>query len=300
MVLLLTLTFFSMVETPTAQTTMEWYVPDDFSTIQAAMNSASVNPGDTIIVRNGNWDGAVVTKAVTIRGEGAARITDGPAHPRYPTLHYGFKLGYGGGGGGARITQLTFVCGPASWSIPALVFPIFAYLADDVEVDHCTFINPVQGISNWCGNGWNVHHNEIIDMQHLSGGGIGMFAGVYDGTTANNNVFAHNKVTAEISAGAYSLPGFALFADNRYGRPGGTVTGNNIGFDHADINGLYAVGIEVSALGLSGVPGGDDKAKKQVFGNTIIKNQLKNCEDEIYFIPSVLETVNTVEQNHLG
>lgn len=51
-------------------------VPDDFSTIQGAINAAS--DGDTIFVRNGTYSGVVIDKSVTLQGECAqATIVNG-------------------------------------------------------------------------------------------------------------------------------------------------------------------------------------------------------------------------------
>ncbi len=50
------------------------YVPDDYSTIQAAVNAAS--PGDTIIVRDGTYNGNVkVDKRLTLRSENGSDKT---------------------------------------------------------------------------------------------------------------------------------------------------------------------------------------------------------------------------------
>lgn len=57
-----------------------WYVPGDFFTIQAAIDSTSVLPGDTIIVAAGTYteDQITINKALTIQGAGwATTIIDG-------------------------------------------------------------------------------------------------------------------------------------------------------------------------------------------------------------------------------
>ena len=60
-----------------------WEVPVDFSTIQDAMDSNSVLDGHTIRIGPGIYDGAIVTKAVEIKGTGNATIMDGPLLTTY-------------------------------------------------------------------------------------------------------------------------------------------------------------------------------------------------------------------------
>ena len=88
----------------------DWTVPGHFPTIQLAVDSALVQPGDRILVGSGDHAGAVVMKAVEILGTTAnARIVTGPLHPSGKT--FGFLIGAatnGVGGDGVTIAQLTF------------------------------------------------------------------------------------------------------------------------------------------------------------------------------------------------
>jgi hypothetical protein len=61
----------------------KWNVPGDFATIQEAIDDAGVLDGDTILVGKGNHAGALVTKAVEIKGQGGAVINDGPELGNY-------------------------------------------------------------------------------------------------------------------------------------------------------------------------------------------------------------------------
>jgi pectin methylesterase-like acyl-CoA thioesterase len=55
-----------------------WSVPGDFATIQEAIDSPDVaDTGDTIMVGPGEYAGAIVTKAVEIKGVGGAVINEG-------------------------------------------------------------------------------------------------------------------------------------------------------------------------------------------------------------------------------
>ena len=82
----------------------EWRIPGDFATIQAAIDSPAVAAGDVILVGPGSHAGALVTKAVDIRGEGRAVINTGPVHPSGKTQ--GFRLL--AGSHGTTISHLTF------------------------------------------------------------------------------------------------------------------------------------------------------------------------------------------------
>ena len=165
-----------------------WNVPGDFATIQDAIDN--ISDGDSILVGAGNHMGATVTKAVEIRGEGGAVISSGPllwpGHPSRGTLMAGFHFASNGGGDGATITHLAF---------ETVEFPVMSRGADNITVDYCTMTKPVQGITNWHGDGWNVSHNVIIGLQTRNGGGIGVLCGAVMGGTSNGNVISHNKMT---------------------------------------------------------------------------------------------------------
>ncbi len=55
----------------------DWQVPG-FATIQVAINDAKVVNGDRILVAPGVYEGAIITKAIEVRGTGDATITGGP------------------------------------------------------------------------------------------------------------------------------------------------------------------------------------------------------------------------------
>lgn len=223
-----------------------WHVPTDFATIQDAIDSASVADGDTILVGPGSHAGALVDKSVVIKGEDGAVINDGPVHSS--GLIQGFRLL--ADGSGATISHLTF----------EVDFPIMAWQADDVTVEHCTMISPVQGVSNWEGNGWVISHNVINGLVTASGGGIGIFIGCFNGVTANNNLVAHNKITGyavvgEDDCGGYSGPGICLMSDRRWYSGGGTLSGNRIIHNKVSLSStrpdlVESVGIELTDMAL--------------------------------------------------
>ncbi|MHC4463227.1 MAG: right-handed parallel beta-helix repeat-containing protein [Planctomycetota bacterium] len=227
-----------------------WNVPEDFSNIQAAIDSPDVLEGHTILVGPGNHAGALVTKAVEIKGEGGAVINDGPAHGS--GLIQGFRLL--ADSNGATISHLDFTVDLAIMNGAAV---------DDVTVDHCTFTSPIQGVSNWEGSGWNISHNVINGLRTRSGGGIGIFIGCWSGAIAENNLVAHNKITGTVvvpdnDCGGYSTPGIAMMSDRRWNRLGGTISGNRVIKNKVSLsitvpegpNPMEAVGIELTDMGL--------------------------------------------------
>ncbi|MHC4397592.1 MAG: right-handed parallel beta-helix repeat-containing protein [Planctomycetota bacterium] len=194
----------------------------DFTTIQDAIDSPLVMDGHTLLVSPGNHAGAEVDKSVEIRGEGGAVINDGP-ELRTTGLFQGFRML--AGSDGATITHLDFT---------TVDFPVMnGEGVDEVTVDHCTLSSPIQGISNWNGQGWSITHNVINSLRTRNGGGIGIFVGTYTLlSTANDTLIAHNKITGQVIApcgehGGYSTPGIALMSDGRQD-PAGPLSGNRI------------------------------------------------------------------------
>ena len=216
-----------------------WYVPDNFATIQEAIDRQDVIAGDKIIVGPGEWFGAVVTKAVEIKGEKGAVIVDGPAHPTHTHLHIGFKLGYGEGGSVATISHFTFRGGEIGNTGQYLAFPVFALEAHDVTVEHNVMIDPIQGVTNWNGSGWVIRHNEVTGLWDFGGGGLAIFIGAevgYPPTT--DNLVAFNKIIGDFPEERnYSVAGICLLTY------GGEVTGNKVVHNDVLITGddTYAI-----------------------------------------------------------
>ncbi len=188
-----------------------WHVPGDFTTIQAAIDSADVLAGDTIMVGPGSFAGALVTKSVEIKGEGDAVIDSGP--PRGSWIQ-GFRMLTGSAG--ATISHFTFTVDLGIMNGDGV---------KDVTVTQCTFENSVQAVSNWRGSGWEITHNNIHDLRCRNGGGIGILVADYTGGIVADNLVAHNKITGTlhvdpIDQGGYSGTGIVLYADFRWNRDG--------------------------------------------------------------------------------
>ncbi len=113
----------------------DWYVPGDFATIQEAVDSPSVANADRIFVRPGNHAGALITRSLEIKGTGGAMINGGPVH--WSGLIQGFRLL--AGSDGSTISHLTFQVDLAIMNGAG---------TDDVTVTLCTFLDPIQAVSN--------------------------------------------------------------------------------------------------------------------------------------------------------
>ncbi len=263
--------------------------------------------GDTLLVEPGSHAGATVTKAVEIKGEGGAVINSGPMYDNYMTGFY-FR---DGAGNGATISHLSF---------ETLDLPIYGRYTDDVTIDHCTFTSPMQGITNWNGNGWNISHNVINGLRTMNGGGIGIFVGTRDATasTANNNLIAHNTITGmvvvpqyeidqynaqpEYPEAGYSVVGITLMSDRRYGKPAGTISGNRILKNKVAISSNnprnhWPMGIGLSDLGLKYLdpPVADLLDNKVGFND--VRGMLGIEGTPIGLVPDVIDDSNIISRN---
>jgi len=285
-----------------------WNVPGDFSSIQDAIDSAAVVTGDTILVEPGNHDGATVTKAVEIKGEGGAVINSGPMYANKYMTGFLFRDGHGNG---ATISHLSF---------ETVDLPIYSRDTHDVTVEHCTFTSPMQGITNWNGNGWNISHNAIDGLVTISGGGIGIFVGTRapEGSTAKNNLIAHNKVTGQVVVpqeeidrynegpeypeAGYSVPGICLMSDRRKDKPAGTISGNRILKNKVDISSNnirnhWPEGIALSDLGLKYLdPPVPDLLDNKV-GFNDVRGMLEIEGTPIDLYPDELDDSNKISRN---
>ncbi|MHC4172583.1 MAG: right-handed parallel beta-helix repeat-containing protein [Planctomycetota bacterium] len=276
-----------------------WHVPGNFATIQEAIDDGAVLPGDKIIVGPGNHAGAVVTKAVEIKGQAGAVINSGPLLTTYEpcgtiVLNIGFQFGFVGDppGSGATISQLKF---------ENVAFPVFSRGADDVTVTQCVMEDPIQGVTNWSGSRWEISHNVITDLRSANGGGIGIFVGDSSGGIVSDNVVSHNTISgtlhvAPCDGGGYDGTGIVLFADWRYGRSGALaieynrVVKNKVGLT-SDNPGV----VNVHALELTEHtnPGGI-----VIHDNAIGFNDFRGTASQIFLSPSGLDNpVNDISRN---
>lgn len=265
-----------------------WYVPGDFATIQDAISNTSVVHGDRIMVGPGTYSGALVDKSVEIKGTGGATIDDGPAHGS--GLIQGFRLL--AGSDGATISHLTF-------TVDLVIMN--AATVDDVTVDHCTFLNAVQAISNWGGDRWQISHNEIVDLRTRNGGGIGILVADWTGGNVEDNVVAHNTIYGTLhvypnDGGGYNGSGIVIYADFRWGRSGASaiwfnrVVKNKVSLisDTPDVVGVVAFELTDTR---------DDPNPVVIMDNAIGFNDFRGTVLQIALTPEELENENSISRN---
>lgn len=277
----------------------KWVVPRDFSTIQQAIDSASVVDGDTIVVRPGRYRGATVTKAVIIRKARNKRkpvIRNGPK----PWLDVDYRSGFlfpgGGIGSGATIKGLKF---------KKLAFPIFSRGSDDITIKRCKMNKPIQGITNWAGSRWEIRRNRIKNLRTRSGGGIAVFIGDFEATPAGitENYVVDNKIygTVYVSTGdigGYNGGGIGLYADFRGPDGFGAVAMSN------NFLGNNKVSLISSSPGLVPVVGVELSEKDNpvpagyvIQDNYIMLNRLGTISYKVNLSPPELANVNVILLN---
>lgn len=266
-----------------------WHVPRDYLTIQDAIDSSDVEDGDTIIVHQGNHTGAVVTKAVEIKGQGGAVINDGPVHGS--GLIQGFRLL--AGGDGATISHLDFIVDLAIMNGDGV---------DNVTIENCTFTNAIQAISNWSGSGWEISHNTITDLRTRCGGGIGILVADYTGGVVANNVVSHNNISGTLyvyqdDCGGYDGSGIVLYADFRWGRSGAeAIRDNRVVQNKVTLVSDTPAVVDVIAFELTDTRD-NDLALSTIFDNAIGFNDFRGTERQIALTPDELGTVNDISRN---
>ncbi len=281
----LSLTLFSHVTWAAS-----WLVPGDFSTIQAAVDSGLVIPGDTILVEPGTHAGALVDKSVTIKGTGGAIINSGPGHSS--GLIQGFRLLTGSDG--ATISHLTFEVDLAIMNAEAV---------NDVTVTQCTFNNTIQAVSNWRGSGWEISHNNIYDLRTSNGGGIGILVADYLGGIVIDNVVSHNKIRGTLhvlsgDGGGYNGSGIVLYADFRWGTGGAAAIRNNRVVKNkvslvSDTPGV----VNVAAFELTDSRDDSGLGCNVISANAIGFNDFRGTADQIVLTPENLDTCNKISRN---
>lgn len=258
----------------------------EYTTITDAVAAAS--DGDTIRLCAGEYSGVLLNKSLHFKGQGLASITGGPAHPA--GLSQGFRLA--AGASGSSFSHLTFEVDLAIINGDAV---------DNITVEHNTFNNAIQAVSNWRGAGWAISYNKIIDLRTRCGGGIGILIGDYanmDKTTGN--VVSHNDILGEIhvsagDCGGYDGSGIVLYSDHRFGRIGGSIFGNNITKNKIDLQSDTPELVDVVAFELTDTR--DSLTLSDVFDNAIGFNDFRDTVLQLAFTPENLDVINTISRN---
>lgn len=255
-----------------------------FATIQKAVDEAA---GSTINVAPGEYAGAIVDKEVTIIGaaDGSSVITSGVPYKVGGSYDTAFRLD--AGADGAEIRNFTVNCDSSS----GYYFGVFGRGVDDVVIDSLAVNDPIQGITNWGGSGWEITSNEVTDTAAAGGGGIGIFLGATppDYPTCSGNLVQFNTIASNATAPTYTCPGMVLALDVRYGGYDdltGTeeMTGNQIlDNDYVGTANENEVGIEVGVIGLEGNTTKVAELLGVIHDNTVESNRIDNTCYGLYF-----------------
>jgi hypothetical protein len=245
---------------------------DDYSAypgaIQAAVDSANV--GDRIMVAQGEYSGATLTKAIELKGSGDGTIiVSGPLHPRYGS--YGYRVGFlVANAMGATLRSFKLVGYPSPMVVGVLVVS-----SDNTTVEKLSFDTPYEGINVFASSHCQITHNTVTGQFGAGFAAINLLSGASWGWRGpvTDNVVAHN--TIENGAGG----GILL---RSYG-PSYPVRSNSI--EHNKVNNPDGKGIVLN---------GDSLA---LFANSIAFNDLRGTGQEIWYSSDLLLTVNTFDRN---
>jgi hypothetical protein len=271
-----------------------WSVPRDFATIQAAIDSPTVEAGDTIFVGPGSFAGALVTKPVHIQGVGRAVISTGPLHPS--GLVQGFRLF--GTSDGTTISHLRF-------TVDLAIINAAFEKVDNVTVTQNTFVNAVQGVSDWLGSGWEITQNDFVDLRTRCGGGIAILIGDYNGGNVTDNVVSNNRISGTLHVGAgdcggYNGTGIVLYADFRWGRLGSAhLAYNRVVKNDISLTSDNPLVVDVVAIELTEAED-PDPATHVIHDNAVGFNELRGTELQITLTPTDLDNPTNDISRNLG
>jgi len=173
-----------------------------------------------------------------------------------------------------------------------------------VTIDHCTFVNSIQAVSNWRGSGWQISHNNINDLRCRNGGGIGILIGDYSGGTIEENVVSHNKISGTLhvpssgESGGYSGSGIVIFADFRWNRLGS----KGISFNRVVKNQVSMVSDNTDLVGVVAFELTDTRDAAAdpavILNNSIGFNDFRGTATQISLTPETLDNpVNAISRN---
>jgi len=249
-----------------------WKVPENFATIQEAVDADVVVDGDTIIVGKGKHAGAMITKSLKIVGRRKAKIVGGPALGPYTV---GFRFPIDGSGSGSTIKRFRF---------ERVDLPVYAEGTHALVVKRNVFREPLQGVTNWGGSGWRIAFNRVQSLRVGNAGGIGIFIGDRNNVLAGvtGNLVMNNRVLGAVevdpsSVGAFRGAGIALFASFSKGVSkaefisGNLVSDNFVLLESTTPDLVDVVGIELSEA-VETLP------EANVFGNILVRNVVKKTQ----------------------
>ena len=241
------LAVFGITPVSFAQVTIR--VPQDFPTIQLAVNNA--NAGDTIRVGPGSWCGARITKTLNLVGEGATIVgcPAGNPGPVGKLLRRGFFVNVAASGTSIR----SFIfdgSGISDANLSPLALGVDAgFGTTNVIVDSNRFLGGLGGIQAY-GSGWFITHNVFDGFTVLSNGtgGFAILSEDFQTGRFTGNSYLHNVITATVPPGSFSFISLTNEVDVPFGGiviagHDGTIISNNRIDITANAGGDAGVGI---------------------------------------------------------
>jgi hypothetical protein len=212
-VLALALSVFGV--TPAAFSQAIHRVPQDFPTIQSAVNNS--NAGDTIRVGPGRWCGARITKTLNLVGEGATIMGCPPGIPGPvgSAARRGFFVN--AAASGTTIRSFTFDGkGFSDTNLDPLALGIQSqFFTNNVVVDSNRFLGGLGGIQTHASSGWLVTHNVFDGFTILSSGagGFAILSEEFQNGRSTGNAYMYNEIKAVVPPGSFSFVSFTNEAD---------------------------------------------------------------------------------------
>ncbi len=259
-------------------------VPEDFATIQLAVDSGFVSDGDQIRVGPGDWCGATITKELDLLGEDGATIIGCASSPALGPFRIGFLLPDDESASGSTFRHFVFdgagVSNQAPGNFDPLSFAIFSRGADDVTIEQNHVIGTVQSFTNTNGSGWTVNHNTIEDLTVFTcdglvtcGGGDGI---VFQDRNAGGPRQTDNIAMFNVISGAVpdNLELFSMAGIIILGAEDGTVLQKN----RIEIPENPSAIAEGHAIRVSDVCCGGAAGFQTVINSVIVKNDGRNSE----------------------
>lgn len=188
----------------------QWMVPEDFETIQEAVDY--VSPGDKILVGEGIYQGAVIDREVHIKGKGKKTIITeltslpfGDGGPKAAFFLPGPEASH------STISHMSFAPFEAESSPDTGVsFPVFCRNVDAIQVSHITSTRSIQGVTLTASTNSVVKHSTFSNVTTFFSGGGGI--GIVLGGEGGGHKIEHNKIslTELFSPKGFSPVGIAV------------------------------------------------------------------------------------------
>ena len=260
-------------------------VPDDYATIQEAINSASA--GDRIMVRPGDYSGAIVDKAVEIKGKAGTRIVAG-----YNNGAIAFWVTRDGSG--AAISHLTII-GDNENLLRGVRCD-----GDNVTISHLNIQRVRWAIYIVNGDRCTVTHNTILltrsdgtPSQPYWSIGVGLAAHKLYDYDIKDNLVACNKILAEEYTLDNDGPCYAIFLYRFSTNDLGEVTRNKIVDNKALVDGPVDRALRIADFWASLHP----SDPITVIENMVGFNDFRGSTADITGLPTSVLELNLISRN---